>query len=74
DLASFVAEAQQRVAHDVHLPSGYTMQWDGQFRNLRSAVQRLEIVLPIALGLIFALLVVTFGAIRPALLVFINLP
>ncbi|ARW49158.1 efflux RND transporter permease subunit [Acetobacter pasteurianus] len=74
DLASFVAEAQQRVAHDVHLPSGYTMQWDGQFRNLHSAVQRLEIVLPVALGLIFALLVVTFGAIRPALLVFINLP
>ncbi|AOW49326.1 efflux RND transporter permease subunit [Acetobacter ascendens] len=74
DLASFVTEAQQRVTHDVHLPSGYTMQWDGQFRNLHSAVQRLEIVLPLALGLIFALLVVTFGAIRPALLVFINLP
>ncbi|WP_264986434.1 efflux RND transporter permease subunit, partial [Komagataeibacter swingsii] len=74
DLASYVAEAQARVAHDVRLPTGYTMQWDGQFRNLQSAVLRLEIVLPIALGLIFALLVVAFGAVRPALLVFVNLP
>ncbi|PYD74920.1 efflux RND transporter permease subunit [Novacetimonas pomaceti] len=74
DLASFVAEAQARVAHDVRLPSGYTTQWDGQFRNLQSAMRRLEIVLPVALGLIFALLVVAFGAVRPALLVFVNLP
>ncbi|RBM05906.1 efflux RND transporter permease subunit [Novacetimonas cocois] len=74
DLASFVAEAQARVAHDVRLPSGYTTQWDGQFRNLQSAMRRLEIVLPVALGLIFVLLVVAFGAVRPALLVFVNLP
>ncbi|WP_281650041.1 efflux RND transporter permease subunit [Novacetimonas hansenii] len=74
DLASYVAEAQARVARDVKLPAGYTMQWDGQFRNLQSAVLRLEIVLPIALCLIFALLVVAFGAVRPALLVFVNLP
>ena len=74
DLSSFVAEAQARVARDVRLPAGYTMQWDGQFRNLQSAVQRLEVVLPVALGLIFALLVVAFGAVKPALLVFANLP
>ncbi|GBR31854.1 cobalt/zinc/cadmium resistance heavy metal efflux pump protein CzcA [Komagataeibacter oboediens DSM 11826] len=74
DLASYVAEAQARVARDVNLPAGYTMQWDGQFRNLQSAMQRLEIVLPMALGLIFALLVVAFGAVPPALLVFVNLP
>ncbi|EGG78748.1 Protein helA [Gluconacetobacter sp. SXCC-1] len=74
DLSSYVAEAQARVARDVKLPAGYTMQWDGQFRNLQSATRRLEIVLPVALGLIFALLVVAFGAVRPALLVFVNLP
>ncbi|QHC36730.1 efflux RND transporter permease subunit [Komagataeibacter xylinus] len=74
DLSSFVAEAQARVARDVRLPEGYTIEWDGQFRNLQSAVLRLEIVLPVALGLIFALLVVAFGAVRPALLVFVNLP
>ncbi|WP_048852251.1 efflux RND transporter permease subunit, partial [Komagataeibacter europaeus] len=74
DLSSYVAEAQARVAREVKLPAGYTMQWDGQFRNLQSATRRLEIVLPVALGLIFALLVVAFGAVRPALLVFVNLP
>lgn len=74
DLASFVAQAQDRVAHTVPLPAGYTIEWDGQFRNLQSAMQRLAVVLPVALGLIFALLVVAFGSLRPALLVFINLP
>lgn len=74
DLASYVAEAQARVDHEVRLPAGYTMEWQGQFQNLQSAARRLEIVLPIALGLIFALLVVAFGAILPAVLVFINLP
>lgn len=74
DLASYVAEAQARVDHEVRLPAGYTMEWQGQFQNLQSATRRLEIVLPIALGLIFALLVVAFGAILPAVLVFINLP
>lgn len=74
DLASYVAEAQARVDHEVRLPAGYTMEWQGQFQNLQSATRRLEIVLPIALSLIFALLVVAFGAILPAVLVFINLP
>ncbi|MCP1229204.1 efflux RND transporter permease subunit [Acetobacter fabarum] len=74
DLASYVAEAQARVDHEVRLPAGYTMEWQGQFQNLQSATRRLEIVLPIALGLIFALLVVAFDAILPAVLVFINLP
>ncbi|MDF7673785.1 CusA/CzcA family heavy metal efflux RND transporter [Acetobacteraceae bacterium ESL0709] len=74
DLASYVTEAQKRVAHEVRLPPGYTIEWNGQFRNLQSAMKRLELVLPIAFGLIFALLVAAFGEIRPALLVFVNLP
>ncbi|NHN88606.1 efflux RND transporter permease subunit [Acetobacter conturbans] len=74
DLASYVADAQQRVKREVHLPPDYTMRWDGQFRNLESASRRLAIVLPLALILIFALLFAAFGAVRPALLVFLNLP
>jgi cobalt-zinc-cadmium resistance protein CzcA len=74
DLASYVAQAQARVRQEVKLPAGYTMEWQGQFQNLQSATRRLELVLPIALGLIFALLVLAFGALLPALLVFINLP
>ena len=74
DLSSYVAEAQSRVHQKVKLPAGYTIEWQGQFQNLQSATHRLEIVLPIAFGLIFALLVIAFGAVLPALLVFINLP
>lgn len=74
DLSSYVAAAQAAVAARVHLPPGYRMIWQGQFRNLQSAMARLDIVVPIALALIFALLVVALGAVRPALLVFVNLP
>ena len=74
DLASYVAQAQAHVRQKVRLPAGYTMEWQGQFQNLQSATHRLEIVLPVALGLIFGLLVLAFGAVLPALLVFINLP
>ncbi|WP_051955684.1 efflux RND transporter permease subunit [Beijerinckia mobilis] len=74
DLNSFVQEAQRAVAKEVALPPGYRLFWDGQFRNLQSAVQRLSIVVPIALALIFFLLVVALGSVRLALLVFVNLP
>ncbi|MFT9386504.1 efflux RND transporter permease subunit [Acetobacter sp.] len=74
DVGSYVAESRQRVRQDIHLPSGYSMEWNGQFRNLQSAMARLDIVLPIALLLIFALLVAALGSWVSALLVFTNLP
>ena len=74
DLSSFVAEAQKAVSAKIHLPAGYRIVWAGQFQNLRSAMARLEIVVPIALVLIFALLVVALNSVWLAGLVFINLP
>ncbi|GBQ79468.1 cobalt/zinc/cadmium resistance heavy metal efflux pump protein CzcA [Gluconacetobacter johannae DSM 13595] len=74
DLGSYVAAAQAAVARDVRLPPGYRMTWEGQFRNLQSAMQRLDIVVPIALALIFGLLVMALGSPLLALLVFVNLP
>jgi cobalt-zinc-cadmium resistance protein CzcA len=74
DLSSFVAEAQKAVAAKVPLPQGYRITWAGQFRNLQSAMARLEVVVPIALMLIFGLLVLALGSPAAAGLVFVNLP
>ncbi len=74
DLASFVGEAQRAVTKRVSLPSGYQLEWGGQFEQLRSASQRLMIVVPAALILIFVLLYFNFQAGLPALLIFLNIP
>ncbi|NHO32620.1 CusA/CzcA family heavy metal efflux RND transporter [Acetobacter sp. LMG 1636] len=74
DLGSFVTEAEKRVTKSVVLPHGYRMEWAGQFRNLQSAMARLEIVVPIALALIYVLLVAALGSAAAAALVFLNLP
>ena len=74
DLASFVAEAQQEVAQKVSLPPGYWIEWGGQFENLQRAAARLAIVVPLSLFLIFILLYTTFNSVRPALLIFLNVP
>ena len=74
DLAGFVAEARQRVAAEVPLEPGYSLEWGGTFENLRSATERLTIVVPIALALIFALLFGTFGSLRLGALIFLSVP
>ncbi|MCQ9154486.1 efflux RND transporter permease subunit [Acidomonas methanolica] len=74
DLASFVQAAQDAVSSHVHLPPGYRVEWSGQFRNLQTAVARLEIVVPITLVLIFLLLILALGDMGLAALVFVNLP
>ena len=73
DLGSFVAEAQERMK-EVELPTGYWMSWGGQFEQLISAAKRLQIVVPVALLLIFALLFATFGNAKDAILVFSGVP
>lgn len=74
DLGSFVTEAQAAVETRVKLPPGYRIAWSGQFRNLRSAMARLEIVVPVALALIFALLATALDSLPLAALIFVNLP
>ncbi|MGB4346780.1 MAG: CusA/CzcA family heavy metal efflux RND transporter [Burkholderiaceae bacterium] len=74
DLVSFVEEAKAKVAQQLPLPSGYRIAWGGQFENQQRAAQRLLIVVPVALGLIFLLLYTTFNSVRQALLVLLNIP
>ncbi len=74
DIGSFVEEAERRVQAAVTIPAGYWIAWGGQFEQLLSARRRLEVVVPVALILIFALLFATFGNARDALLVFTGVP
>ena len=74
DQGGFVAEAQARFAEAVELPSGYDVSWGGQFENFERARRRLTLILPITVGIIFALLFMTFGSARDALLVLLNVP
>ncbi len=74
DIGSFVNEAQQALASQVTLPPGYYVKWGGQFENLERASGRLRIVVPVALFLIFILLVSEFGSVRDAMVVFTGIP
>ncbi|MBV0881828.1 CusA/CzcA family heavy metal efflux RND transporter [Noviherbaspirillum sp. L7-7A] len=74
DLVGFVTEAQAAVARQVQLPTGYRVSWGGQFENQQRAAGRLMVVVPVALALIFLLLFTTFGSLRQAALVFVNIP
>jgi cobalt-zinc-cadmium resistance protein CzcA len=74
DLVGFVEEAQGRVAESVDLPTGYFLEWGGQFENQQRAAARLTLVVPLAVGLVFMLLFSTFGSLRQALLVLTNVP
>ena len=74
DIGSFVADAERRIREGVTIPPGYWTAWGGQFEQLISARQRLQVVVPVALLLIFGLLFVTFGNVRDALLVFTGVP
>ncbi len=74
DLSGFVKEARDTVAAQVKLPPSYVLRWGGQFENLSAASRRLSLALPLALGLIFILLYMAFGRLKPALLIFLNVP
>ncbi|HEY0721594.1 MAG TPA: CusA/CzcA family heavy metal efflux RND transporter [Gammaproteobacteria bacterium] len=74
DLVGFVDEAKRLAAEKIPLPAGYHLEWGGQFENQQRAAQRLSIVVPIAIGLIFLLLFSTFGSVRQAALVLTNIP
>jgi cobalt-zinc-cadmium resistance protein CzcA len=74
DLASFVAEAQEAVDAEVEMPPGWTLEWGGQFENLQAASQRLALLIPLALLLIFVLLYSMFNSTRLAVLIYMNVP
>lgn len=74
DIGSFVSEAQLKVAQAVKAPTGYWMSWGGTFEQLQSATQRLQVVVPLALLLVFMLLFAMFGNIKDGLLVFTGVP
>lgn len=74
DLGSTVTEAQARVKARIQLPTGYRIEWAGEFEELRQAQARLTIVLPIALGLILFLLYTLFNNLRDSLLTLAAIP
>jgi cobalt-zinc-cadmium resistance protein CzcA len=74
DLGSFVNEAEELINEKVRIPPGYWITWGGQFEQMISAAQRLQIVIPVALGLIFILLYTMFGNVRDGLLMFTGVP
>ena len=74
DLGGFVSEARESIAQQVSLPTGYWLDYGGTFEQLQSASQRLTLLVPATLGLIFALLLLTFGSAKDAALVFSGVP
>jgi len=74
DIGSFVAEAQKLIRAKVTIPSGYHLEWGGQFENQARATKRLTVVVPLSLAIIFALLYLTFRLARQAALVILNVP
>jgi len=74
DLASFVADARNAIEKQVRIPSGYWIEWGGQFEQLESATRRLALAVPAALLMIFVLLYLNFQSVRPAMLIFLNIP
>ena len=74
DLGSFVAEVRAKIASQVNLPSGYYIEYGGQFENQDRATRRLMVIVPVAIGLIFVLLYLTFASVKQAVLVLGNIP
>ncbi|ACI93769.1 cation efflux system protein CzcA [Afipia carboxidovorans OM5] len=74
DLGSAIREAQQKVAEEVHLPSGTRAEWVGEFGNLQDAIKRLSVVVPISLALIAVLLWFNFGSVTDTLLAMSVIP
>ena len=74
DMGGFVAEAQKTIAERVKLPTGYFITWGGQFENQQRAMRRLMIIVPLTIVLIYLLLFSSFGSLRQAGLIILNVP
>ena len=74
DLAGAVAEAQDRIARNVKLPTGYRIEWSGEFEWLQQAKKRLAIIVPLTLALILVLLYGLFNSLRDSLMALLGIP
>jgi Cu(I)/Ag(I) efflux system membrane protein CusA/SilA len=74
DIGSYVAEARRVVAESVTLPTGYTLQWSGQYEYMERAAARLRLVVPATLAIIFLLLYLNFRSVPETLIVMLSLP
>ena len=74
DIGSFVAEAKASIARDIKIPPGNWLEWGGTFKQLQSAADRLKIVIPLALIIVFMLLYAVFGNFKDGLIVFSGIP
>ena len=74
DMGSVVAEIQQRIGASVTLPPGYWIAYGGQFENQQRAMARLAVIVPVVIGAVFLMLWMTFGSIRHALIIILNVP
>jgi cobalt-zinc-cadmium resistance protein CzcA len=74
DVASLVEEADQRIKEGVNLPSGYYIEWAGDFKNMKEATDKLMMIIPVTILLILLLLYTAFNSMKKALLVLMNVP
>jgi cobalt-zinc-cadmium resistance protein CzcA len=74
DLGSFVTETQSKIAQELKLPAGYWLDYGGTFEQMKSANQRLSIVVPLTLFMVLGLLMLAFGSIKDALIIFTGIP
>ncbi len=74
DIGTFVEEAQQAIDARIKLPPGYLVTWGGQFRNQQRAMQRLSVIVPLTVLLIFIMLYSAFNSLRSAVLIILNVP
>ena len=74
DIQGYVQEAKQAVEQAVKFPPGYYITWSGQFEYMERAKQRLQIVIPVTLGIIFVLLYLNFGRLTETLIVMLSVP
>ncbi|KCZ90263.1 efflux RND transporter permease subunit [Hyphomonas jannaschiana] len=74
DIGSYVADAQAVVASQLNLPPGYRIEWGGQFELQQEANRRFAVVIPVTLGIVFLILLITFGRMKSAVLILLNIP
>ncbi|MEW6006288.1 MAG: CusA/CzcA family heavy metal efflux RND transporter [Stygiobacter sp.] len=74
DIESFVKELQEKINEKIKMPAGYIINYGGEFENLQRASDRLALVVPISLGLIFLLLFASVNSIKQALIIFTGIP
>lgn len=74
DLGSFIAETKELMQQQLVMPAGYWLEYDGTFKQLQSATERLTIIVPIILLIIFGLLFTVFNSVKDAILIFVAIP